>query len=103
MMNWKAGGAFPRFYAFSCVQKVTIVLVVAVPRPGLRSCRPGPYISVLKMATWLAGALPRLGSYNCVLKSSAVLVVAVSRPDPYSCVTYEGGSWAGSYAGGGCS
>jgi len=33
---------------------------------------------------------------------AAVLVVAASRPDPYSCVTYEGGSWAGSYAGGGC-
>ncbi len=34
---------------------------------------------------------------------AAVLVVAVSRPDPYSFATYEGGSWAGSYAGGGFS
>ncbi len=34
---------------------------------------------------------------------AAMLVVAVTRPDPYSCVTYEGGSWAGSCAGGGCS
>ncbi len=33
---------------------------------------------------------------------AAVLMVAVSRPDPYSCVAYAGGSWAGSYAGGGC-
>ncbi len=33
---------------------------------------------------------------------AAMLVVAVSRPDPYSCVAYEGGSWAGRYAGGDC-
>ncbi len=33
---------------------------------------------------------------------AAVLVVAVSRTDPYGCVTYEGGNWAGSSAGGSC-
>ncbi len=61
---------------------LAVVLVVAVPRPD-------PYtvaVSHMKVAAGLA----------------AVLVVAFSRPDPYSCVTYEGGSWAGSWAGGSC-
>jgi len=43
----------------------------------------------LKVAAGLAAGL------------AAVLVVAVPRPDPYNCVTYEGGSWAGSFPGGG--
>jgi hypothetical protein len=44
------------------VLKVAAVLVVALPRPGLRR-------SVLKMAALLEGAVPSPGSYNCVLKS----------------------------------
>ncbi len=66
--------------------RLAAVLVVAVHGPGCYSCF---HMKVGAMLVVAAGL-------------KAVMVVDVSRPDPYSCVAYEGGSWAGSCAGGGC-
>jgi hypothetical protein len=64
------------------------------------------------VTAWLAAVLVVAMSIDLVvitglhMKVAAglapVLVVTVSSYDPYSCVTYEDGSWADSCFGGGC-